>query len=224
MAKSPGAEAPKKPPTPAAQLERRSSSPGRAPSCFPASLGWRPACSHPSPTGDSLNGDQFRARRDRCEPASTDRPYPQTAVAQGRSRRDRRARPCIDATRGRRRASGHQPSGGALLVRSKDELLAEALTVDEERFYVEMRERMDLLERPRDQLRFMIEASAEEYDWTLWIELWARALRDPRPTDPSATGLSLARGDRGRDPSRSGRGGVQRRRCRRGGSAAQLAP
>ena len=63
--------------------------------------------------------------------------------------------------------------------RSKDELLAEALTVDEERFYVEMRERIDLLERPRDQLRFMIEASAEEYDWTLWIELWARALRDP---------------------------------------------
>src|SRR5262245_65940460 len=42
-----------------------------------------------------------------------------------------------------------------------------------------MRERMDVLERPRDRLRFMIEASAEEYDWTLWIELWARALRDP---------------------------------------------
>src|SRR6185503_18846269 len=62
---------------------------------------------------------------------------------------------------------------------SKDELLAEALTVDEERFYVEMRERMDLLEHPRDQMRFMIEASAEEYDWTLWIELWTRALRDP---------------------------------------------
>src|SRR5204862_7554888 len=34
----------------------------------------------------------------------------------------------------------------------------------------------------RDQLRFMIEASAEEseeYGRTLWIELWARALRDP---------------------------------------------
>ena len=63
--------------------------------------------------------------------------------------------------------------------RSKDELLAEALTVDEEGFYTEMRERVQLLERPRDQLRFMIEASAEEYDWTLWMELWARALRDP---------------------------------------------
>jgi AcrR family transcriptional regulator len=63
--------------------------------------------------------------------------------------------------------------------KSKDELLAEALTVDEERFYVEMRERIHMLERPRDRLRFMIEASAEEYDWTLWIELWTRALRDP---------------------------------------------
>jgi hypothetical protein len=42
-----------------------------------------------------------------------------------------------------------------------------------------MREGIHLLDRPRDQLRFMIEASAEEYDWTLWIELWARALRDP---------------------------------------------
>jgi AcrR family transcriptional regulator len=63
--------------------------------------------------------------------------------------------------------------------RSKDDLLAEALTVDEERFYLEMRERVHSLERPRDQLRFMIEASAEEYNWTLWIELWARALRNP---------------------------------------------
>jgi AcrR family transcriptional regulator len=63
-------------------------------------------------------------------------------------------------------------------LQSKDELLADALTVDEERLNVELRERIQLLERPRDQLRFMIEASAEEYDWTLWIELWARALRD----------------------------------------------
>ena len=76
-------------------------------------------------------------------------------------------------------AGGHSPPAVLCWFRSKDRLLAEALTVDEERFYVEMRERIHLLERPRDQLRFMIEASAEEYDWTLWIELWARALRDP---------------------------------------------
>ena len=75
--------------------------------------------------------------------------------------------------------AGTSPPAVLYWFHSKDELLAEALTVGEERFYVEMRERIHLLERPRDQLRFMIEASAEEYDWTLWIELWARALRDP---------------------------------------------
>jgi AcrR family transcriptional regulator len=75
--------------------------------------------------------------------------------------------------------AGTSPPAVLYWFQSKDELLAEALTVEEERFYVEMRERIHLLQRPRDQLRFMIEASAEEYDWTLWIELWARALRDP---------------------------------------------
>ena len=75
--------------------------------------------------------------------------------------------------------AGTSPPAVLYWFRSKDELLAEALTVDEERFDAEMRERVDLLERPRDQLRLMIEAAAEEYDWTFWIELWARALRDP---------------------------------------------
>src|SRR5262249_20754215 len=75
--------------------------------------------------------------------------------------------------------AGTSPPAVLYWVRSKDEVLAEALTFDEERFYVEMREGIHMLERPRDQLLFMIEASAEEYDWTLWIELWARALRDP---------------------------------------------
>lgn len=75
--------------------------------------------------------------------------------------------------------AGTSPPAVLYWFQSKDELLAEALTFDEERFSVEMRERILLLEHPRDQLRFMIEASAEEYDWTLWIELWARALRDP---------------------------------------------
>src|SRR6478752_19048 len=75
--------------------------------------------------------------------------------------------------------AGTSPPAVLYWFRSKDELLAEALTVDEERFYVEMREGIHLLERPRDQLRFMIEGAAEEYGWILWIELWARALRDP---------------------------------------------
>lgn len=61
---------------------------------------------------------------------------------------------------------------------SKDELLAEALTVEEERFYRQLTDRMEELESPRDKLRLMLESSAEEYDWTLWMELWTRALRD----------------------------------------------
>lgn len=61
---------------------------------------------------------------------------------------------------------------------SKDELLAEALTVDEERFYGQLTEQMTELKRPRDKLRLILEASADECDWTLWIELWTRALRD----------------------------------------------
>jgi AcrR family transcriptional regulator len=62
--------------------------------------------------------------------------------------------------------------------KSKDELLAEALTVDEERYYGRLTERMDALESPRDRLRLLLESSAEEYDSRLWMEIWTRALRD----------------------------------------------
>jgi AcrR family transcriptional regulator len=75
--------------------------------------------------------------------------------------------------------AGTSPPAVLYWFSSKDELLAEALTVDEERFYGELTERMDALERPRDKLRLMLETSADEYDWTLWMELWTRALRDP---------------------------------------------
>jgi AcrR family transcriptional regulator len=66
---------------------------------------------------------------------------------------------------------------------SKDELLAEALTVDEERFYDELTERMDALSSPPAKLRMILSSSAEEYDWTLWMELWTRALRDSASGD-----------------------------------------
>lgn len=62
---------------------------------------------------------------------------------------------------------------------SKDELLAEALTVADERFYATVTARLRELERPSAQLTFLLEASSGEYDWTLWMELWTRALRDP---------------------------------------------
>jgi AcrR family transcriptional regulator len=74
--------------------------------------------------------------------------------------------------------AGTSPPAVLYWFESKDELLAEALTVEEERFYRALTDRMESLERPRDKLRLMLESSAEEYDWTLWMELWTRALRD----------------------------------------------
>ena len=41
-----------------------------------------------------------------------------------------------------------------------------------------------MLESPRDKLRLMLETSADEYDWTLWMELWTRALRDSASAQP----------------------------------------
>jgi AcrR family transcriptional regulator len=61
---------------------------------------------------------------------------------------------------------------------SKDDLLSHALTVDEDRFYGAVAEGLAALDHPRDRLRLLIEAYAAEYDVTLWMELWDRALRD----------------------------------------------
>jgi AcrR family transcriptional regulator len=73
---------------------------------------------------------------------------------------------------------GTSPPGVLYWFGSKDELLAEALTGTDERFYVAMTERLAELPDPPRRLRFMLEASADDYDWTLWMELWTRALRD----------------------------------------------
>jgi AcrR family transcriptional regulator len=74
--------------------------------------------------------------------------------------------------------AGTSPPAVLYWFESKDELLAEALTVEEERFDQQLTDRMEALSSPRDKLRLILESSAEEYDWTLWIELWTRALRD----------------------------------------------
>jgi AcrR family transcriptional regulator len=74
--------------------------------------------------------------------------------------------------------AGTSPPAVLYWFDSKDELLAEALTVDEERFYRKLTERMDSLESPRARLRLLLSSSAEEYDSRLWMEIWTRALRD----------------------------------------------
>jgi AcrR family transcriptional regulator len=62
---------------------------------------------------------------------------------------------------------------------SKDKLLAEALTFEEERFYEVLDELLGT-STPSERLRTLIvESGSAGSDWPLWMELWTRALRDP---------------------------------------------
>ena len=73
-------------------------------------------------------------------------------------------------------------SGPSLLYwfESKDELLAEALRYAEESFYDEVTALLEDFESPAERLRVLIESAIADYDWSLWLELWTRALRDER--------------------------------------------
>jgi AcrR family transcriptional regulator len=61
---------------------------------------------------------------------------------------------------------------------NKDVLLAEALTYDEDRFDAALEGRLATLTSPAAKLVALIEASAHDYEWQLWVELWARSLQD----------------------------------------------
>ncbi len=64
---------------------------------------------------------------------------------------------------------------------SKAELLKEALTSAEERFYEDLARELERIDSPRERIVHIIHSAAGEgdYDAALWMELWARALRDP---------------------------------------------
>jgi AcrR family transcriptional regulator len=64
---------------------------------------------------------------------------------------------------------------------SKAELLKEALTSAEERFYEDLERELEATEDPGERMLTIIGAGCGEgdYDAALWMELWARALRDP---------------------------------------------
>jgi AcrR family transcriptional regulator len=67
---------------------------------------------------------------------------------------------------------------------SKEQLLAEALVADENRFYEALGYRLSQLPDPADRLSLLISSaagSAEEF--ALWLELWAWSLRDPTLAD-----------------------------------------
>ncbi len=64
---------------------------------------------------------------------------------------------------------------------SKAELLKEALTSAEERFYEALANDLDGIETARERLVRIVESGTGDgdYDAALWMELWAKALRDP---------------------------------------------
>ena len=64
---------------------------------------------------------------------------------------------------------------------SKAELLNEALTSAEERYYEDLERELAGIESARERLVKIVGGGAGEgdYDAALWMELWAKALRDP---------------------------------------------
>lgn len=63
---------------------------------------------------------------------------------------------------------------------SKEQLLAEALMADDERFYAELGARLERAADAPERLRLLLAAAAESAsDFSLWMELWTWALRDP---------------------------------------------
>jgi AcrR family transcriptional regulator len=62
---------------------------------------------------------------------------------------------------------------------SKEQLLAEALTADDDRFYEVLEERLDEAMTPGERMVALIETATESADdFALWMELWTWALRD----------------------------------------------
>ena len=64
---------------------------------------------------------------------------------------------------------------------TKDELLTEALSFADDRFYAELSDELAQLEGARERLARIVELWPAEGDTetVLWMELWVRALRDP---------------------------------------------
>lgn len=74
--------------------------------------------------------------------------------------------------------AGTSASGVLYWFPTKDELLAEALIVDEDRFNEQVTQRLVERRSPSAKLLMLFESCVEDYDWSLWIEVWSRALHD----------------------------------------------
>lgn len=75
---------------------------------------------------------------------------------------------------------GTSSAGVLYWFKSKDELLAEALIADEERFAAELVTALAGIDDPAGKLLRLIDACVEDNNWTMWMEIWARARHDDR--------------------------------------------
>jgi AcrR family transcriptional regulator len=70
-------------------------------------------------------------------------------------------------------------AGGVLYwFSSKEDLLTQALIRDEEDFNERLTVRLAEVSDPAAKMLAVIDACVEDHDWTLWMELWTRALHD----------------------------------------------
>jgi len=78
--------------------------------------------------------------------------------------------------------AGTSAPGVLYWFQSKDELLVEALTFSDDRFYDTLTAELEGLPTATDRLTRLIELWPAEGDGetVLWMELWVRALRDPK--------------------------------------------
>jgi AcrR family transcriptional regulator len=74
--------------------------------------------------------------------------------------------------------AGTSPPAVLYYFTSKAELLKEALISAEERYYDELAEELSGIESAHERLVRIVDGDGD-YDASLWMELWARALRDP---------------------------------------------
>lgn len=74
--------------------------------------------------------------------------------------------------------AGTSPPAVLYWFDDRDQLLNEALGFSEDRFYDSLTARLAELTTPAERLRLLFDASVADPDWTLWMELWAHALRD----------------------------------------------
>ena len=74
--------------------------------------------------------------------------------------------------------AGTSTSAVLYWFKTKKELLAEAMLADEERFALELDQRLAGIESPPARLLAAIDACVEDTNWTMWMELWNRARSD----------------------------------------------